>query len=134
MNESRGLCRRDKLGERGGTRLKFLLIMALIIGIGYVGYQTVPVVYEFSLYRQAMQDQVDKAAMTGQTSTWVKEQLRANGKEYGVPENADMMIEQVNGRMQVRVKFIRPIVFPGYTYQYDFDHTAKSTELFSPAK
>jgi hypothetical protein len=134
MNESRGLCRGDNFGERGGTRLKFLVVMALIIGVGYVGYQCIPVIYQYSLYKQAMQDNVDKAAMTGQTATWVKEQLRGNAKEYGVPEDADMTAEQVNGRMQVRVKFTRPIVFPGYTYQYNFDHTTKSTELFAPAK
>ncbi|HEV7860970.1 MAG TPA: hypothetical protein VGO91_20290 [Pyrinomonadaceae bacterium] len=134
MNESRGLSRRVNLGERGGTRLKFLLIMALILGVGYVCYQSIPVVYQYSLYKQAMQDTLDKASMTGQSTGWVKEQLQANAKEYGVPENAEITPDKINGRMQVRVKFIRPINFPGYTYQYDFDHTAKSTELFSPAK
>jgi hypothetical protein len=134
MNESRGLCRRDNLGERGGTRLKFLLIMALIIGIGYVGYQAIPVAYQSSLYKQAMVDMLDKASMTGQSTSWVKEQLQASAKEYGVPENAEITPDKINGRMQVRVRFTRPISVPGYTYQYEFDHTAKSTELFSPAK
>jgi hypothetical protein len=108
--------------------------MALIIGVAYVGYQSIPVVYQLSLYKQAMQDNVDKAAMTGQSTTWVREQLKASAKDYGVPENAEITAEQANGRMQARVQFTRPITLPGYTYQYNFDHTAQSTGLFSSAK
>jgi hypothetical protein len=135
MNESRrGQYSRDNFGERGGTRLKFIIVMAFILGAGYVCYQIIPVAYQLSLYKTTMQDNVDKAAMTGQTGSWVKEQLQASGKEYGVPENADITVEKVNGRVQARVKFMRPITLPGYVYQYDFDYTAKSTELFSPAK
>jgi hypothetical protein len=27
----------------------------------------------------------------------------------------------------VRVQYVTPIEFPGYTYNYEFDHTVKST-------
>jgi hypothetical protein len=134
MNESRGLCRRENGGERGGTRLKFLLVMAFIIVVGYVGYQYIPVAYQYSLYKQTMQDDVDKAAMTGQSNAWLREQLQAAGKDYGVPDNAEITTDKINNRLEVRVKFTRPIPLPGYIYQYDFDHTAKSTGLFSSAK
>lgn len=136
MNESRGLRPgRDRAGERGGTRLKFLIVLVLIAVVAYAGYQFIPVAYQANVYKsEVMQPAVDKAAIMGQSTGWVKDQLRASGKDYGVPPDAAITVEQTNGRMQARVQFTRPISFPGYTYQYSFDHTARSTELFSSAK
>jgi hypothetical protein len=124
----------ERRGEYGGAGLKFLILLVILGVAGYVGYQFIPVAYNYSLYKQKMQDSVDKAAMTGQTDAWVKEQLKSSEKEYGVPEDAEIGIEKLNGRFQARVRFTRPVVFPGYTYQYEFDHTARSTDLFSTAK
>ena len=40
--------------------------------------------------------------------------------------NAIIAPAQKDNRIEVRVQFTRPISFPGYTYNYDFDYTAKS--------
>ncbi len=38
---------------------------------------------------------------------------------------------QRDNRLEVRVQFVRPIEFPGYTYNYEFDHTVKSTAFLA---
>jgi hypothetical protein len=56
--------------------------------------------------------------------------LRVEGNEHGVPPNAEITVERSSdGRVQARVQYMRPVALPGYTYSYNFDYTAKSTEL-----
>lgn len=119
-----------KADERGAARLKFILIIAILALVAYAGYQYVPVAYQASRFKTAMQDNVDKAATLGQSNDWLRNQLRAEGNEYNVPADAQIMIERgAGGRVQARVQYTRPVAFPGYTYTYNFDYTAKSTEL-----
>ena len=51
--------------------------------------------------------------------------------EYGIPADAEITAGPLDQRIQVRVQYTKPIEFPGYTYQYQFDHTAKSTEFLT---
>jgi hypothetical protein len=78
-----------------------------------------------------MQQTVDKAAALGQSGEWVKTQLKASFNDYSVPPDAGITTAQRDGRMEATVQFTRPIALPFYTYQYDFNNTVKSTELFN---
>ncbi|HEV2912155.1 MAG TPA: hypothetical protein VGX92_02460 [Pyrinomonadaceae bacterium] len=122
----------ERRAERGGTRLKFLIVVILLAAVAYAGYQYVPVAYQAYLFKDYMQQNVDKAAAMGQPADWVVTQLKAGGAEYGVPANAEIKVEPRNGRMEARVRFARLVPLPFYTYQYDFDHTVRSSELFAP--
>lgn len=121
--------------ERGASRLKFVLIMAVIVVVAYVGYQYVPVAYQASRFKIVMQEDVDKASTLGQTSEWLRNQLRVDGNEFSIPATANITVEQsADGRAKARVVYTRDIVLPGYTYIYKFDYTATSTELLGKPK
>ncbi len=77
---------------------------------------------------------VDAAAALAYPTTWVTDQLTKSGPEYDVPPEAVITPTQENDRMEVRVQFSKPIEFPGYTYVYEFDHTAKSTQFLGKTK
>ena len=51
--------------------------------------------------------------------------------DYHVPPDATIEASQQDKRVQVHVKFTRPIVTPIYTYNYEFDHTASSTTFLT---
>lgn len=121
-----------RTSERGSAQVKFVLVMAILIATAYAGYLYVPVAYQASLLKDAMQHDVDTASAMARPPLWVQEQLIKNGPDYGIPADAVITPVQQNGRMEVRVQFTRPIEFPGFTYQYEFDHTARSTQLLSP--
>lgn len=132
MSESCGtFSKADRKGERGEARLKFLIVVALIALVAYAGYQYVPVAYNAYLFKDVMQSKVDKASAEGRTAEWVKHELTASAPEYGVPSDAVVVTEVRDGRMQANVQFARPVQLPIYTYQYTFNHTVKSTDLFS---
>ncbi|HZE62523.1 MAG TPA: hypothetical protein VE056_01525 [Pyrinomonadaceae bacterium] len=121
----------ERTTERGSARLKFIIVIA-VIGVGaYIGYMYIPVAYQAYLFKDLMQHDVDVASAQGYPASWVKDQLVKSAPEYGVPADAVINPAQRDNRIEVTVQFVRPIEFPGYTYQYDFDHTVKSTAFLT---
>jgi hypothetical protein len=116
-------------GEEGGSRLSFLLVVAVIALVGYAVYQYAPVAYDAFKYKDFMRETVDKAVYPpGQTVAWVESQLRAGAREYGLAaEDLTMDVRNVEGRIVARVQWTRPVKMPGFIYEYKFDHTARST-------
>ncbi len=122
---------KDRKNERGSSRLKFLIVMSVIVVSAYAGYLYIPVAYRAYLFKDLMQHYVDVAATQGYQPSWAAEQLLKSEAEYEVPANAVITPAQRDQRIEVRVQFTHPIEFPGYTYEYVFDHTAKSTAFLS---
>ena len=116
-------------GERGSARFKFLIVALIIGAVAYAGYQYVPVAYQAYLFKDLMQQKVDAAVALGHPPDWVHEQLAKSAPDYNVPPDAEIVPTKKDQRMEVTVRFTTPIEFPGYTYEYSFDHTAKSTDF-----
>ena len=117
--------------ERGSANLKFLIVMAILGSIAYAGYLYIPVAFQARAYKDTMQHYADVAATQGYPPSWTAEQLLKTGAEYDVPSNAVITPLRKDNRLEVRVQFVRPIEFPGYTYNYEFDHTVKSTAFLN---
>lgn len=117
--------------ERGSARLKFLLLLLVLGGVAYAGYLYVPVAYQAHAFKDLMQHKVDVASASGYPPSWVGDQLTKGLPEYDVPPDAVISPSTRDNRVEVRVQFTRPIEFPGYTYQYEFDHTVRSTAFLN---
>jgi hypothetical protein len=120
-----------RTSERGGARLKFLIVVAIIACVAYAGYQFIPVAYQSYQLKDLMQHDVDTAVAMGKPASWIKDQLVKNSADYGIPADAVITPQQQDNRIEVRVQFKRPIEFPGFVYDYEFDHTAKSATFLS---
>ena len=118
-------------GERGSANLKFLIVMVIIAATAYAGYLYVPVAFQAKAYKDLMQHYVDVAVSQGYPPSWAGEQLMKSGPEYEVPTTAVITPMNRDNRLEVRVQFVRVIEFPGYTYNYEFDHTVKSTAFLA---
>ena len=92
----------------------------------YVGYLYIPVAVDAYYFKDIMQSKVDLASAQGFDANWLRDQLTKIGPDYHVPPDANITAGLKENRMQVRVQFTRPISVPGYTYNYEFDHTAQS--------
>ena len=115
-------------GERGGARFNFVALLLVIALAGYSAYSYAPVAYDAYRFKDFMQETVNKAAYPPpKSSQWVTEQLRADGDEYGLPEDAQISVQNENGRIAAHVTYTRAVKLPGYVYQYSFDHTARSS-------
>ena len=121
----------QRSGERGSANLKFVIVMAILIATAYAGYLYVPVAFQANAYKDLMQHYADVAVAQGYQPSWVQEQLMKSAPEYQVPANASITSAQRDNRVEVRVQYVREIEFPGYTYNYEFDHTVKSTAFLA---
>jgi len=117
--------------EQGGARLKFLIVVAIIAAVAYAGYQFIPIAYQSYQLKDLMQHDVDTAVALGKPTSWITEQLVKSSADYGIPSDAVITPQQQDNRMEVRVQFTRPIEFPGFAYDYEFDHTARSATFLS---
>ncbi|MGH9929645.1 MAG: hypothetical protein ACREA9_10545 [Pyrinomonadaceae bacterium] len=117
--------------EQGGARLKFLIVAAIIAALAYAGYQFIPIAYQAYQLKDLMQHDVDAAVALGKPDTWVREQLVKSSPEYGIPADAVISSQLQNSRIEVRVQFTKPIEFPGFVYEYEFDHTARSSTFLT---
>ena len=118
-------------GERGSASLKFLIVMAILGATAYAGYLYVPVAFNASTYKDLMQHYADLASAQGYPPSWAGDQLAKSGPEYGVPPDAVITPVLRDGRIEVRVQFVKVIEFPGYPYNYEFDYTVKSTAFLT---
>ena len=117
-----------QLSQRGGARLNFIVILVVIALAAYSAYNYVPVAYNAYLYKDLMQDTVNKAAYPPiKSGEWVAQQLRDAAREYDLPEDTNVSVQNENGRISAHVTWTRPVQLPGYVYEYNFDHTARSS-------
>lgn len=121
----------QRSGERGSANLKFLIVMALLGSCAYAGYLYIPIAYQAHAFKDLMQHYADVGAAQGYPPSWAGQQLAKSAAEYEVPANAIITPAQRDNRLEVRVQFVREIEFPGYTYNYEFDHTVKSTAFLT---
>ena len=121
----------QRKSELGGARLKLVIALAIIAIVVYAGYLYLPVAIDAYYFKDAMQNKVNLAAAQGYDTAWVSDQVSRSKAEFHVPEDAVITPAQKEGRMEVRVQFTRPISFPGFTYNYNFDYTAQSTSFLT---
>ncbi|MBC7929994.1 MAG: hypothetical protein H7Z38_05440 [Rubrivivax sp.] len=125
--------RHDRAGELGGARFNFIVVALIIALAAYSTYNFAPVAYNAYLFKDFMQQTVNKAAYPpGQTNEWVATQLRAAIKEHNLPQDANISVQKQEGRLAVRVQWLRPVQLPGFVYDYQFDHTANSSGFINP--
>ena len=120
--------------ERGSANLKFLMFMLVLAASAYAGYLYVPVAFSAHSFADLMQHYVDVASAEGKPPEWAAEQLIKNFKDYSVPADAVITPAKRDNRIEVRVQYVQPVEFPGYTYNYEFDKTVKSTAFLDFSK
>lgn len=118
-----------RASERGDSRFNFLLTVAIIAIVAYVGYQYVPVAYQASQFKVSMQDAVDKAVVTDKNAAWAEDQIRRSLPLYNVPPNALVTVANREARLEAHVQYSVPVPLLLTTYEYKFDHTARSANL-----
>ena len=118
-------------GERGSANLKFLIVITILGACAYAGYLYIPVAFQANAYKDLMQHYADVAATQGYPPSWVSEQLMKSAPEYDIPSNAVITPAHRENRIEVRVQYVREIEVPGYTYNYEFDQTVKSTAFLT---
>jgi len=119
-----------RCSQRGGARFNLLLFIILIALAVYSAYNYAPVAYNAYLYKDFMEETVNRAAYPpSKSNDWIAKQLREGGKDYDLPTDAEIKVQNEDGRVAAHVTWTRAVQLPGYVYEYNFDHTARSSSF-----
>lgn len=119
--------------ERGSAAIKFLLIFLVLVLAANAGFNYVPVAYQGASFKQEMDTAVVKgisAAGRVKPMEAVAASIKKASFDYDIPDDAFVEIKPVNGVVEARVAYTRPVnmlPFGLYQYNYDFDYVAKPT-------
>lgn len=130
---------RNRQGERGEGGLKLIIVLIILFLAGWAGWNYIPVAYQGQTYKQEMDTTVVQAmglpTASGNPTEWARQRVAKLGADYGVPEDAVIEAKPLqgsNGGVEITVKFKRPVtLLPFYTYEYEFDYTAKPVGFLS---
>lgn len=117
-------------GERGGTRLTFLIVVALLVGGGYFAYNYIPVAYSGAKYKEEMQRAVDQAAAMGRGVDWINSEITKAGQLNDVPAGAEVRVDKLGqGGYRATAKYTHPINLVFFNYNYNFEESVTSSSF-----
>lgn len=114
--------------ERGGARLNFIIVIAILVVGGLFAYKYIPVVYEAEGFKTEMQKAVEGGGAMGRSTEWVTGEIVKNYATYNIPPDAQLKVDKLPaGGYRVNVKYTKPIDIFGFTYNYEFDKTVATS-------
>jgi len=119
--------------EQGSAAIKFMLVFVVLALAANAGFNYVPVAYQGASFKQEMDTAVVKgisAAGRVKPMDAVTASIKKASFDYDIPDDAFVEIKPVNGVVEARVAYTRPVnmlPFGLYQYTYDFDYVAKPT-------
>jgi hypothetical protein len=119
--------------EQGSAAVKFLFVFMVLALAANAGFNYVPVAYQGASFKQEMDTAVVKgisAAGRVKPMDAVTASIKKASFDYDIPDDAFVEIKPVNGVVEARVAYTRPVnmlPFGLYQYTYDFDYVAKPT-------
>lgn len=123
----------DRGSESGSAAIKALLVFVVLGLAANAGFNYVPVAYQGASFKQEMDTAVVRgisAAGNVRPLDAVTATIKKASFDYDIPSDAYVDIKPVNGVVEARVAYSRPVnmlPFGLYRYDYNFDYVAKPT-------
>jgi hypothetical protein len=111
--------------QRGEGQFGCLVGLVLLLIAGLIAYRLIPVKVKSAEMRETI---VDEARSAGQhKDPQIIGNIVAKAKELGLPLTPeDVKIRRAREYIYVDVAYTVPVEFPGYTYQWHFEHHAEN--------
>jgi hypothetical protein len=106
--------------ERGEGRLKFLITLAIIAGVVYIGMQFLPVYLHYIQMQDSTKEIVRQAALQNLSDNDVHARLVQKAVEYRLPDDAKIDIKRNGKKVVAQIAYTQIIELPGYTYRWPF--------------
>jgi hypothetical protein len=116
---------RRRRGELGEGQLGCIVGLIVFLAVIYVCYKVVPVKVKASELRGTIFDESKSAGSHNDARIRKAILAKANDLELPVTES-DVKVSRRNEIIKINVKYTVPIQFPGYVYQWHFEHDAEN--------
>ena len=117
--------------QRGEGRLKSILALAVIAGIIYFGFRTIPVYINNFELEDAMKTEARFAAVQRKSPDEVRDVIYRKIQELKIPaRREDIQIIQLGGGgLRITVTYTVIIEFPGYKWKINFSPSADNMSV-----
>ncbi|MHB0969141.1 MAG: hypothetical protein ACYC7A_00900 [Thermoanaerobaculia bacterium] len=114
--------KRREIGE-GQAGCVFGLIILLIAV--FIAYKMIPVKVKAAEMRQTVVDSSKSAGNLNDGQIMNRITSKAKDLELPVSEK-NVKLNRAANKIKIEVEYVVPVEFPGYTYQWKFNHTAEN--------
>jgi predicted membrane protein len=109
--------------ERGEGQMGCIVGLLVFLAAIFVAYKMIPIKVKAADLRQTVQDQAKTAGTFNDNQ--IRKAIMTKATDLQLPvTDEDLQITRSANRIVIDVKYTVPVVFPGYTYQWNFNHHA----------
>ena len=110
-----------RAAERGSGNLGCILwVIVLLVGI-LIAYKAIPVKIKSAELYDQMEEMAKFSARNPPEE--IKKQILDLGRELELPlEKDNVKVQRIGDRIKMQASYTVPLEFPGYTYEWHFDH------------
>ena len=111
--------------ERGEGQFGCLVGLVLLLIAGLIAYKMIPIKVKTADLRDTIQDEARAAATRNDKE--ITRSIVQKAEQLGLPvTEEDIDITRPTNSIRVEVKYTVPVTFPGYTYNWKFNHKAEN--------
>jgi len=108
-------------GQKGDSKLGCLIWVVLLAAAVLVSWKAVPIKLASAELYDYMVEQGKFAA--GTSAENIKKRILVRARELELPvTDKNLSVERLGDRIRMKCTYVVPVEFPGYTYEWRFDH------------
>lgn len=108
-------------GERGEGRFGCLVGLVLLLAAGLIAFRMIPIKVKSADLRDTIVDESKSAGRHNDKVIRKNILYKAEQLELPISEE-DIKIKRTSAYIRIDVKYTVPVEFPGYTYNWEFQH------------
>lgn len=113
---------RRKAGERGEGKLGCIFWGLVLLVGAVIAWEMVPVKIKTAELYDFMVDQAAESTYDRSEET-IKKRILAKARDLDIPLDKDnLTVERRGDNIRMRATYTIPVEFPGYTYDWKFEH------------
>lgn len=116
---------RRKRSELGEGQFGCIVGLIVFVAVIFIAYKLIPVKVKASELRQEVFDESKSAGSHNDEK--IRKIILAKARDLELPlDDSGVKIERKAENIHVNVQYTVPIKFPGFTYQWHFEHNAEN--------
>jgi len=117
-------------GQHGGSRLKAIIWLLILLAFGYTGFKVVPVLFANYEFTDTVLSTAQLAAVNRQTDDQIKDSLVKAAQDDGLPVTTDeIQVSHRGYNVDISVDYSVTVDLRVYQWTFHFHPTAGSTAI-----
>lgn len=111
-----------RIRERGEGRMGALIALIVVVGGGMFAWEYIPARVSRAQLKDFMTEQASYAGRVNSRN--LEKSILDEAKRLNLPvKEEDIKVEIAAGRVRMKVSYVQPLEFPGYTWDYQVQET-----------